>query len=148
MIRRAIDQFDWDRAFEGLDLNGQVLLLTETITNIFSNYVPNKIITVRNKDALWMTAEVKRMILEKAKIYKRYVKHGRKAEDFQSLREITFQCKIAIRNAKDVYFTRLANSLNDPNIGSKKYWSILNQFLHKRKIPKIPPVRDTKSLFV
>jgi len=31
--------------------------------------VPNKIITIRNKDALWMTAEIKGMILEKAKIY-------------------------------------------------------------------------------
>jgi len=34
---------------------------------IASNIVPNKIITSSNKDVLWMTSEVNRMILEKAK---------------------------------------------------------------------------------
>ena len=72
---------DWDGCFEGLDVNGQVSLLTETITNIFSNFVPNKVITVRNKDAVWMTAEVKRLLLEKSKIYERFVKNGRRDED-------------------------------------------------------------------
>ena len=148
LIRRAMDEFDWDRAFTGVDLNRQVSLLTETITNIFSNFVPNKTITVRNKDALWMTDGVKRLILEKAKIYRRFVKRGRKVEDLQSLREITFRCKVAVKDAKDAYFSRLSNSLNDPNIDSKRYWSILNQFLHRRKIPKIPPVRDSNNVLI
>eukprot|EP00111_Clytia_hemisphaerica_P008811 TCONS_00025764-protein len=29
--------------------------------------------------------------------------------------------------------------------GSKKYWSILNQSLHRRKSPRIPPVRDASN---
>ena len=89
---------------------------------------------------------MKRIILDKAKIYRRYVKNGRKAEDYQSLREITFRCKMAVKDAKESYFSRLANSLNDPNIESKKYWSIINQFLCKRKSPRIPPVRDANDV--
>ena len=32
----------------------------------FSKFVPNKIITIRDKDALWMTPEIKRIIFDKS----------------------------------------------------------------------------------
>ena len=38
------------------------------------------------------------------------------------------------------YFTKLSNKLNDPQLGSKTYWSILNGILGKVKIPAIPPL--------
>ena len=43
--------------------------------------------------------------------------------------------------AKSNYFSLLKESLNGPAITPKKYWLILHNFLHKRKIPKIPAVR-------
>ena len=79
-----------------------------------------------------MTAEVKRLLLEKVKIYERYVKNGRTAEDFTTLSAAQSRCKKAIKDAKKSYYTRLANSFNEPSLASKKYWSILNQFLHKK----------------
>ena len=42
--------------------------------------------------------------------------------------------------AKKNFFDRQGNMLNNPNIGQKKYWSILKSFLHKQKIPNIPPL--------
>ena len=30
--------------------------------------------------------------------------------------------------------------MNDPQTGAKSYWSILNKFLQKKKIPLIPPI--------
>ena len=122
--------------------------MSEYIFNIFSNFVPNRVITIRDKDALWMTVEVKRMILEKAKIYRRYVKNGRNLVDHQALRDITFRCRNAIKEAKDNYFAKLGNTLNDPNIGPKKYWSTLNKLIHKRKLTKIPPIRNANNNLV
>ena len=139
---------DWDGYFEGLDVDGRVSLLTDTIINIISNFVPNKIITVRNKDAMWMTTEVKRALREKSKIYVRYVKNGRRDEDLELLRQSQSRSRMAVKDAKKTYYSRLANNLNDPNLGSKRYWSILNQFLHKRKTPRIPPIRDTSNNIV
>ena len=37
-------------------------------------------------------------------------------------------------------FLVLVRKLNDPHIGATAYWSILNKFLHKKKIPLIPPI--------
>ena len=58
------------------------------------------------------------------------------------------RCIVAIDKAKENYFSRLSNELNNPNIGSKKYWSILNQFLHQRKLPKISPIRNDRNIIV
>ena len=68
-----------------------------------------------------MTPEIKRMILEKVKIYRRYVKHGRSIVDYQILRDITSKCKSAIKEAKSNYFSRLGEPWNDPAITPKKH---------------------------
>ena len=132
-INQALGSIDWERAFAGLDLDSRVSFLTGCVINVFSNLVPNKIISVRAKDA---------------KIYKRYVKNGRNALDYQTLCNFSARCKVAIDEAKFNYFTRLGNELNNPDIGSKKYWSILNQILHKRKIPKIPPIQNSRNILI
>ena len=103
-------------------------------------FVPNKVITMRSKDTLWITPDIKRMTLEKAKSYWGYVKQGRNIADYQILCDITSRCKRAIKETKSNYFSRLGESLNNPAITSRKYQSILHSFLHKHKIPKIPPI--------
>ena len=48
-------------------------------------------------------------------------------------------CKL-ISTSKTAYYTNIGEKLNDPSIGSKTYWSILNRVLDKVKIPSIPPI--------
>ena len=50
------------------------------------------------------------------------------------------ECQEAIVNAKENYFKNLGSKLADPTTGQKSYWKILNKFLNKCKIPKIPPL--------
>ena len=50
-----------------------------------------------------------------------------------------------MKEVKSKYFSRLGESLNDPEITPKKYWSILHSFLHKCKMPKIPPRRHNNT---
>ena len=91
--------------------------------------MPNHIITVKEKDAPWMTPE--KSLLEKAKIYRRFVKHGRSDDDRKTLRDISYKNAAVIKGTKTSYLSSLGNTLNDPNIGPKKYWSILNKFMNK-----------------
>ena len=65
--------------------------------------------------------------------------------DYQILCEITSRSKSANKEAKSNYYSRLGNSLNDPAITPKEYWSMLHSFLHKRKIPKIPPIHHNNT---
>ena len=45
-----------------------------------------------------------------------------------------------IDDTKKSYLRMEGNKLNDPLIGPKKYWSIINKFLNRKKIPMIPPI--------
>ena len=41
---------------------------------------------------------------------------------------------------KESHLKNLGSKLADPTTGQKSYWKILNKFLNKCKIPKIPPI--------
>ena len=45
---------DWEKALHGKNVNKQVHLFTETLTNIFNNFMPNKEITVKDKEPTWL----------------------------------------------------------------------------------------------
>ena len=112
---------------KGLNVNNQVDFLTNCTKNIFKKFVPNKLITIKEKDAPLITTEIKRILLENAEEYKKYFKSGRNKIYANSLRNITNKCSSLISKTKVNYYTSLGNKLNDPTIGSKKYWSILKK---------------------
>ena len=43
--KKAINLFDWKSSLNNLDVNEQVSVFNETIMNVISNFVPNKLIT-------------------------------------------------------------------------------------------------------
>ena len=49
-IKRAVGLFDWESALTDLDVNEQVPIFNDTITNIMSNFVPNEIIICDDHD--------------------------------------------------------------------------------------------------
>ena len=64
------------------DLDAQVKALNETILNVFRNYVPNKYITVDDKDLVWMNEIIKSKMKTKNKFYKQYIQNGKFESDF------------------------------------------------------------------
>ena len=72
LIRRAIDMFDWDRAFVNTNVNEKVFILNKTVLNILSNFIPQETVTVDDNDPLWFTKKIKNLIQEKKNAYKSY----------------------------------------------------------------------------
>ena len=58
---------NWERLFDQKDIKAQVVALNEAIVNVFRNYVPNKYITIDDKELVRMNETIKSKI--KAKIY-------------------------------------------------------------------------------
>lgn len=73
---------DRDMAFEGLNIDDGVGFLAECVLSVFSKFVSHKVVTVRNKGALWMIPAITRMILDETKIYRSYVKNSLRAIDY------------------------------------------------------------------
>ena len=72
MISKAIERFDWDNAFLGKNVNEKASILKKTILNIMSNYIPNEIITIDDKDPPWINNKIKSLIKNKNEYFKNY----------------------------------------------------------------------------
>ena len=65
-IRKSIEMFRWRETLDEVVCpNLKVELLNEIILNIFSNFVPNKITTVRPRQAPWITQSIKKLYSQK-----------------------------------------------------------------------------------
>ena len=139
-IRKALDLINWERLFNKKNINEQVSILNETILNVFSNYVPNKYITVDDKDPVWMNETNKLKIKAKDNMYNKYLQNGRFESDFVLLETLITELNELIVTTKALYYENLGKKLNNPLVQAKTYWSILKTFYNGKKIPLIPPL--------
>ena len=139
-INNAIDGFDWEKAFSNVNVHAQVKLFNETLSNIFMNFVPNKLITVDGRDPPWVTEKIKKVLKGKSKLYKLNIKNGRKIGVYEKLLNTSNNITTEISNSKKICFDNLAEKLRDPKLNRKAYWGILKSFTNWRKIPIIPPL--------
>ena len=51
LIRRAMSEFNWERAFFNLDINEMVSVCNTTIKNIMANFIPHETIICDDRDA-------------------------------------------------------------------------------------------------
>ena len=101
-IRKALDSVNWERLFDQLDINAQVAAFNETILNVFRNYVPNKYITIDDKDPVWMNENIKTKIKEKNTFYQKYIENGRLESDFILLEKLITELNDLIFSVKTV----------------------------------------------
>ena len=47
-----------------------------------------------------------------------------------------------IENAKNKYFFRISEKLNNPSTSTKCYWSVIKTLLNGKKVPCVPPIYD------
>ena len=92
------------------------------------NIVPNKLITVDDRDLPWVTENIKKLLEDKSKLYTQYIKNGRREEDYEKLLNITTSTKTEFSNSKKNYFDNLTEKLCDPKLNRKVYWSILKSY--------------------
>ena len=73
LIKRSIQHFDWEAAFEGRRVEDQVELFNNTLLNIFRNFIPHETKKCSHKDPPWMNKEIKSALRRKNRLYKKYI---------------------------------------------------------------------------
>ena len=72
-IREALDLINWERLFNQKSIEAQVATFNDTILHTFRNFVPNKYITIDDKDPVWMNETIKsKMKAKKCTLQKIY----------------------------------------------------------------------------
>ena len=84
------------------DLNSQVVTLNETILHVFRNYVPNKCITIDDKDPVWMNEIIKSKMETKSKLYQQYIENGRFESDLVFIESLIAELNDLISYTKDL----------------------------------------------
>ena len=65
LIRRAVDQFNWQKAFLNKNINEKVNIFNETILNILRNFIPHETVLCDDRDPSWFNNKIKSLIHEK-----------------------------------------------------------------------------------
>ena len=148
-IKKSIEMFPWkDTLSDIVCPNLQVKTLNETLLNIFSNFIPNKSITVMPRQAPWITQPIKNFIRKKKRAYKSFIRNGQPEDRLEAITNMIAHRSKLIEDAKEKYLTKIGRTLSDPETllvldhGKKLYWSLINKILNKAKIPIIPPLLE------
>ena len=89
--------------------------------NVFRNYVPNKYITIDDKDPVWMNENIKSKIKTKNLLFKQYIQNGRFESDFVFLENLITEINELTSSTKNLYYENLAKKLNNLLLQAKTY---------------------------
>ena len=135
MINHDLSSINWYEMFDGPDVNQAVDLFTMLFLLAIARHVPNREIICSDRDAPWITDDVKKAIKRKHRVYRRYVKRGRKPEDWKRVKQVKNDATKMITDAKkNKYYSRLCEKLRDPNVGIKTYWKTLHKIINKKQV--------------
>ena len=147
-IKKSIEMFHWKDTLSDIACpNLQVKTLNETLLNIFSNFIPNKTITVWPRQAPWITQPIKNFIRKKNRAYKSFIRNGQPEDRLEAIINMIAHGSKLIEDAKEKYLTKIGRTVSHPETGKKLYWSLINKILNKAKIPIIPPLIEN-DIFV
>ena len=62
MIYKTVEGFDWDKAFSDKSADEKASILTKAIFNVISNFIPNKIVTIDDRDPPWINNKIRSLI--------------------------------------------------------------------------------------
>ena len=117
-----------------------VFLFNRTIKNIFSNYIPHKIITCDDQDPPWINNRVKELINKKNDTVQCFLYSNRDPKLFNKVEYLQNELKSLIEANKEKYYSRISKGMMNPLTSTKTCWSNLKSFLNNKNIPLIPPL--------
>ena len=136
-----MNNFPWERLLGNIpDPTDQVNLLNETILNIMSNFVPKEMKKYRPSEPAWFNNDIRYRLKKQNKLYQKYKYKGYLPADKVILEDYKSVTVSMIEFSKEKFLKKQGIRLADQLTGQKTYWKIMNQFLNKTKIPRIPPL--------
>ena len=131
-LRRAINEFNWQRSFLNTNVNEKVDIFNSTILNIFSNFILHISVVCDGKDPPWFNKKIRALIQEKNVAFKNYIAWK------CCLKYLRTSLNASIEVAKEKYYHNTVNKLM--NTQKNYYWSLLKISLNNKKILIIPPL--------
>ena len=111
LIKRAISNFNWEKAAYNTSVNKKVSIFNETILNVLSNYIPHETLTCDDKDPAWFNSRIKSLLQNKNKLYKDFRRSNTNAQLLNKLNHLQEQLNFLINRSKQDYYARMTKIL-------------------------------------
>ena len=121
--RRAISNFNWEKAFYNTNVTKKVSIFNETILNVLSNYIPHETLTCDDKDPSCFNSRIKSLLQDKNKLYKDFRRSNTNAQLLNKLNHLLEQLNLLINRSKQYYYAQMTKKLNNVSKNCKAYWS-------------------------
>ena len=145
-IIKSLHLFEWEKHLNDIACpNEQVKFLNKTLLNIYSNFIPNRLKMMGLSEAPRMTQAINKFFRKKNRAYKNFIKNGMSDDKSAGMQQMVDNGRRMIQEAKRNYFLKVGMTLANPETSKKTYWSLLNNVLHKARIPNIPPLLNNNS---
>ena len=95
--------------------------------------MPNKLITVDDKDHPWMNESIKKKVISKNYACKSFNASKRNYDAYSKLQTVSTEFSEMILKRKKDYYCVLSDKLNEPHASAKSYWSILKTLYNGNK---------------
>ena len=133
LIKETLSNTNSEAIFENSTPDKAVKDFTDIILSTMSQFIPNKIITINERDPPWLTKSIKNKIKSKHRAYHKFLSRGSRPEETEHINRLHNEPNRLIVNARDDYFYNLGQKLSDLSLGPKSYWTVLNKILNKKK---------------
>jgi len=110
LIRTCVNDIDWQDLLYGLNPGEMAVSFTENLLRILTLYIPNKTIKINDKDAPWITPELKSAIKRKHRAFRKYIRRGRNHDDWKTVKKIQAENSKKILDAKNSYYLTLGKN--------------------------------------
>ena len=138
-LRHDISNSDF-KSFEHNNINIYAQNITKHIISTCKNCIPNKTITVRPSEPLWITSEIKRNIRSRKRAYKK-AKCTQLSHHWTKFRRIRNTTIELIRKAKKLHNEKLKDKLRSDSLSPKDWWKTLKHIINQNTENSIPPLK-------
>ena len=106
LIRRAISNFNWEKAFYNTNATKKVSIFNKTILHGLSSNIPHEALTSDDRDPPWFNS----LLQDKGKLYKGCRRSNTNAQLLNKLNHLQEQLNLLMSRSKQNYYARIINT--------------------------------------
>ena len=135
-LRQETSNTNWDDIINE-DLDIYATNLSNHIISLAEKQIPNKYVTVRNAEPMWLNSQLRRMIRKRKRLFKK-AKRTKLSQDMNLYKQYRNEVTKLIRKSKKSHIDDIANKLKTQKPSSNDWWKYLKPFFKSSSSSGIP----------
>ena len=139
LLKQKASLTDWE-SFYDTDINKHALGITNHITDIAKECIPNRVTRIRPCEPSWINSHIKYLIRRRKRAYRK-AKRTDLHWHWHKFRQLRNKVTKLIRDSKTMCNERIANKLKSETLSSKDWWTTLKSVISPNSKCSVPPLQ-------